>query len=113
MGSSLKTSLQKPFTIMETARSISIPRWRHRNICSSLTFDVVASCSTMADLFRLSMYGKVCAPHWSPINSESHSVKLRAPSARGPNLTKPRYTLELLRSDEHTSELQSRPHLVC
>src|SRR5665213_3626041 len=28
MGNSLKTSRQKPFTIMETASSSEIPRWR-------------------------------------------------------------------------------------
>lgn len=35
-------------------------------------FDVVASCSTTAVRLRLSITGKVCAPHLSPISSESH-----------------------------------------
>ena len=40
--------------------------------------EVVASCSTFAVGLRLSMYGTVWAPHWSPISSESQLVKFRA-----------------------------------
>src|SRR5690554_7127502 len=29
------------------------------------------------------------------------------------SINKPRYSLSFCRSEEHTSELQSRPHLVC
>ena len=32
MGSSLKTSLQKPATIIETAFSVEMPRWRREKI---------------------------------------------------------------------------------
>ena len=90
MGSSLNTSLQKPFTIMEIAFSGSMPRCRHRNSWSSLTLEVVASCSMVALGCLDSMYGKVCAPQVSPSSSESHWVKLRAFSARGPMRTRPR-----------------------
>ena len=37
------------------------------------------------------MYGKVWAPHFLPISSESHWVWLRAPSALRSTLTRPRY----------------------
>src|SRR5688572_23068809 len=37
------------------------------------------------------MYGKVCAPHFLPISSESHCVWLRAPSAPFSTFTRPRY----------------------
>ena len=39
----MKTSLQKPFTIIETAFSGSSPRCWHRYSWSSLTLEVVAS----------------------------------------------------------------------
>src|SRR6185312_11827945 len=81
MGNIRNTSRQKPFTIIETASSSAIPRWRQYNNCSAPIFDVDASCSTWPVGFFTSMYGKVCAPHSLPISSESHWVKLRAPVA--------------------------------
>jgi hypothetical protein len=50
MGSSLNTSRQKPFTIIETASSSEMPRWR-----SSPILEVEASCSTCAVEFFTSM----------------------------------------------------------
>ena len=35
-------------------------------------FEVDASCSTFDEVFLISRYGKVCAPHLSPMSSESH-----------------------------------------
>src|ERR1700741_2875205 len=58
---------------------------------SSEIFDVVASCSKCADEFFASIYGTVCAPHLSPIRSESHAVKLRVLVALRCAVTRPRY----------------------
>src|SRR6478609_12060879 len=60
---------------------------------SSEIFDVVASCSNVAEEFLASMYGTVCAPHLSPISRESQLVKLRAPLALRCADTRPRYVL--------------------
>jgi hypothetical protein len=57
---------------------------------SSEIFEVVASCSNTVEEFFASMYGTVCAPHLSPISSESQLVKLRAPLALRCEETSPR-----------------------
>jgi hypothetical protein len=72
MGSSLKTSLQKPFTIMLTASSAEMPRcWKVEDL-------VLADLRGRGLVLHLGRrvedldVGKVCAPHLSPTSRESH-----------------------------------------
>ena len=44
----------------------------------------------LADGFFASIYGKVWAPHWSPMSNESHCEKFRALVAFLPTCTRPR-----------------------
>ena len=86
--------LTKPFTTHRTASSVSIR----------------AGCSRKSDLrrfrsrgfvldfrvgLRTSMYGKVCAPHLSPITANRNCEKLRAFSAPGRIPPDARYELWL------------------
>src|SRR5437667_9496846 len=61
IGSSLKTSLQNPLTIIETASSAHNPRCCASKIWSSPIFEVRASCAMAAVLWRTPTYGRVRA----------------------------------------------------
>src|SRR5271157_6233541 len=71
-----------------------------------------AMFTTMCALYAGGYEGELNEDNWSAFRAE---IKQRVRQQQGPAVEAMRdfYKQHQLRSEEHTSELQSRPHLVC